>query len=416
MNEIDILQKSFEEFNQATVRLQESYARLEEKFAGLNREMEAKNIELEKAIAEKKEASNYLENILSSLITGVVVTDLEGKIRTVNRCAEVYFEESQASLQGRHIGQLLGEIFEGGGKKIFTSASYESDTGVKIRKKGKIFEVFGSPVRAWDGRVSGTVFAIRDITKIEMLEDMAKRTEKLVAMGEMAANIAHEIRNPLGSIELFASLLVKELDNEKEKNWASHIIASVKNMDNKISNLLIFARNRSPVFKRINIHDVLKDVIVFSRQLVDQENISLSIQYADFEPVINGDAEMLKQVFLNLILNALQAMPDGGILHVTTNPFTGLRAGGRPASYVEIKVADSGTGIKEEHLDKIFDPFFSTRERGSGLGLAIVHSILDMHQGLIVADNRAGGGAVLNVLLPLLEEGSGAEPVPASSR
>jgi PAS domain S-box-containing protein len=405
MNEIDILQKSFEEFNRATIRLQESYASLEEKFEGLNREMEAKNIELEKAIAEKKDATNYLENILESLITGVVVTDLESRIRTVNRCAEVYFGESQASLQGKHISHLLGEIFDDSGRNILTSGSLKNDTGHKIRKDGKIFEAFGSPVCAWDGRMTGMVFAIRDITKIEMLEDMAKRTEKLVAMGEMAANIAHEIRNPLGSIELFASLLAKEITDEKEKNWALHIITSVKNMDNKISNLLIFARNRSPVFKRIHVHDVLKEVIVFSSQLVNQENISLSIQYADFDPVIHGDAEMLKQVFLNLILNALQAMPDGGVLYITTSPFTGLKVGGHAASYVEIKIADTGTGIRQEHLEKIFDPFFSTRERGSGLGLAIVHSILDMHQGLIAVDNRAGGGAVLNVLLPLLEEG-----------
>jgi len=185
-------------------------------------------------------------------------------------------------------------------------------------------------------------------------------------------------------------------------------------MDNKISNLLIFARNRSPVFRRIRIHDILKDVIIFSRQLMDQENISLSVEYGDFEPVINGDAEMLKQVFLNLILNALQAMPDGGLLQISTGPYTGLKAGGRRASYVEIKIADSGTGIRPEHLDKIFDPFFSTREQGSGLGLAIVHSILGMHQGLIAADNRVGGGAVLNVLLPLLEEGNSI--VPAGSR
>jgi len=405
MNDIDILQKSFEEFNQATIRLQESYASLEAKFAGLNREMEAKNIELSKAIAEKEEATNDLKNILESLITGVVVTDLTERIRTVNRCAEVYFGEAEESLRGRHISDLLGDTVDGSGKAIPPSEAFRHDAGHKIRRGGKILEVFGSPVRARDGRETGTVFVIRDITKIEMLEDMAKRTEKLVAMGEMAANIAHEIRNPLGSIELFASLLTKELTDEKEKSWASNIITSVKNMDNKISNLLIFARNRSPIFKRLNIHDILKDVLVFSSQLMDQEQISISISYADFDPVIKGDDEMLKQVFLNLILNALQAMPDGGTLSITTGPYTGLNAAGRTKSYVEIQVADSGMGIRREYLEKIFDPFFSTKERGSGLGLAIVHSILDMHQGLIAADNRAGGGAVLNVLLPLLEEG-----------
>jgi signal transduction histidine kinase len=231
---------------------------------------------------------------------------------------------------------------------------------------------------------------------------MAKRTEKFAAMGEMAANIAHEIRNPLGSIELFASLLIKDLKEKKNRDRISQIIASVKNMDNKISNLLLFTRNTQPVPGRVNVHDVLKEVQVFSEQVFIQGNIVFSIRYAGIEPLIEGNAEMLKQVFFNLILNALQAMPEGGRLSINTR-HSQANAGVKTdaPSFIEISFSDNGAGIAEENMNKIFDPFFSTREGGTGLGLAIVHNIVDMHGGSVNVERGEPGGTIVTVLLPL---------------
>jgi signal transduction histidine kinase len=263
-------------------------------------------------------------------------------------------------------------------------------------------EVFSAPVRDRNSDTIGTVFLLRDVTRIEKLEEMAKRTEKFAAMGEMAANIAHEIRNPLGSIELFASLLIKDLKEKKDRDRISQIITSVKNMDNKISNLLLFTRNTYPVPGMVNVHDILKEIHVFSEQIFIQGNIVFALRYADVEPVIEGDAEMLKQVFFNLILNALQAMPEGGRLSIETKC---SRANGNvktnAPSSIEIKFSDDGRGIAEEHMSKIFDPFFSTREGGSGLGLAIVHNIVDMHRGSINVERGERGGTIFTILLPL---------------
>ncbi len=400
--DLDFLQKSFEEFNQATLRLQEAYSSLENKFECLNQELEAKNHELEKTIADKEDMKNYLENILESLTSGVVVTDLDGRIRTVNPCAEEFFRIRHESLANCHLSALFADTPKDQWEPVFRLEFFKSAVGRKLLSGENILEVSGSPVKDRNGRVIGTVYVFRDITRMEKLENMAKRSEKMAAMGEMAANIAHEIRNPLGSIELFASLILKTSGNEKEKQHAARIITSVKNVDNRISNLLMFTRNLNPMPRRVDIHAVLEEILAFSRQVVDVDLMELSVSYADIlSPHVNADAEMLKQVFLNLILNAFQAMPDGGHLQIETHRREGYFDSGSPA--VEIRFSDTGCGIPKENLTRIFDPFFSTKEKGSGLGLAIAHNIIDLHQGVIHVENSVHGGAVFSVFLPLFD-------------
>jgi PAS domain S-box-containing protein len=394
------LQKSFDEFNQATERLQNSFANLELRFQEINRELELRNEELKRTIAEKEEVKSYLRNILESLTTGVVVTDLAGRITTLNRWAETFFNISQNKVTGKHIRVLFGDLND----LYRTAFSYadHSDTGRKVNMRDRIVEIFVSPMKPEEGEIIGTVFILRDITRVEKLEEMAKRTEKLLAMGEMAANIAHEIRNPLGSIELFASLLMKDMKDKRHQGRLSHIITSVKNMDNKISNLLLFTTQRHPMMRKVNLHRIVKEVLRFSDPIIKQEDILLSVKYSGIEPFVRGDAEMLKQVFLNILLNAIQAMTDGGRLEIETvvSP-PHLEDGVRS---VEVRISDTGVGITGENLNKIFDPFFSTRERGSGLGLAIVHNIVHAHSGSIDVESREREGTVLSITLPLLQE------------
>jgi signal transduction histidine kinase len=262
-------------------------------------------------------------------------------------------------------------------------------------------EIFCSPFKSPTGAAIGNVFVLRDITRIEKLEDMAKRTEKFAAMGEMAANIAHEIRNPLGSIQLFASLLLKNSPQKKDRERVVQIISSVKNVDNKISNLLMFTRKQSPKMKKIDLHDILSEVLDFSRQIMEQGDIAVSVKYADARACIDGDAEMIKQIFLNIILNAQQAMPDGGMLRIESIILSGSIVPSE-APVIEISFQDTGPGIPEENLSRIFDPFFSTKEGGSGLGLAIVHNIISQHHGSVSVENSPQRGAIVNISLPLL--------------
>ncbi|MCG6534790.1 MAG: ATP-binding protein [Syntrophales bacterium LBB04] len=401
MNELNFLQQSFDNFIKATASLEQAYANLEQKFESINRELEEKNLELEKTITANKEMENYLQNILESLTNGVVVTDLEGKIRTVNRCAEIFAEVKEADVKGRHISDLFDDVSAEKWGDIFFSKYFKGEVGYKIKLKGRTLEMFGSPVNSRSGDTLGTVFILRDITRIEKLEDMAKRKEKLASMGEMAANIAHEIRNPLGSIELFATLLIKDLKDEKDRDRVAKIVASVKNVDNKISNLLLFTKNQIPNSECLNVHDILKETLLFTESLASQGSISLTFKCSDSDAFILGDAEMLKQVFLNIILNAFQAMPEGGHLKIETRSPDVNQQNFTP--FLEIIFSDDGIGIPEENIPKIFDPLFSTREGTSGLGLAIVHNIVDMHKGAINVERGKQGGTVFTLLLPLLK-------------
>lgn len=388
------LQQSFKDFDVATARLQKAFASLEKKFENINKELKCKNIELQEALAEKDKISSYLQNILESLTTGVVVADMEGKTTMINQCAEMFTEFSREDA----VGTDADVLFENKLKYL------DDGLGEKIKLKGRTLEMFDSAVKTGSGDEIGKVIVLRDITRLEKLEATVKRTEKLAAMGETAANLAHEIRNPLGSIELFASLLIKDLKEKKNRDRASHIIKSVRDMDNKISNLLLFARDRKPPMKKVNVHNALKEIIAFSEQIIQKENILLTVNYEDADPIITGNAEMLKQIFLNMMLNAMQAMPKGGNLYIETRFSDGNYGEGDRGSTVEIKFMDTGCGIPDENIKKIFDPFFTTKGKGAGLGLAIVHNIVDIHGGSIDVENNKGGGTVFNITFPMIME------------
>lgn len=390
------LQKSFQEFNESTVRLQNAFNSLERKFDDINRELEQKNIELEKTLAEKDEMQNYLRNILQSLTTGVIVTNIEGQIETLNHCAEQLIGAPRAGAAGRPLAEMVPELADYPVRKI---AARRAALETKLRINGRILEVLSSPMLSVSGSSTGRVFILRDITRMEKLEEMAKRTEKFDAMGELAAKIAHEIRNPLGSIELFASLLLKKSSGE-DREKLSHVITAVRSMDNRISNLLMFTRKQKPLMRELRLSAILEEVISFVDGIIRQQDIELESGF-DQRTIayVRGDAEMLKQVFLNIILNSLQAMPGGGRLKIGSR-IAELPSDGQSPGLVEVGFWDSGEGISPENMKKIFDPFFSTREEAAGLGLAIVHNIIDSHQGSIDVESRPGS-TFFRISLPL---------------
>jgi PAS domain S-box-containing protein len=396
-----LFEQSFEIFDQATNRLQKAFTRLEKKFDTLNKELDAKNIELKNALAEKENISRYLQNILESLTTGVVVADLDGRTTIMNQCAEKFTGHSRTRARGEKTDLLFAGRSEARSEDCFDIKTLDGALGRKIQLNNRNLEISGSTVTSSNGEAIGTVVLLRDITRILKLEETVRRSEKLAAMGETAANIAHEIRNPLGSISLFASLLKKELKEGKARERASHIINAVNDMDNKISNLLLFTRDQKPLMEKINLHNALDEIIAFSREIVEKEKIFLTLTRKDVAPLIMGNTEMLKQVFLNLILNAMQVMPEGGRLHIETRIYCADPDKSAPGPVVELRFKDTGYGISDQNIKKLFNPFFTTKEKGMGLGLAIVHNIIHIHGGSIDAENNKGPGAVFKIKFPL---------------
>ncbi len=256
----------------------------------------------------------------------------------------------------------------------------------------------------------GSVVVLKNIACRKHEPERSRRKDRLAAMGEMAAKIAHEIRNPLGSIELFATSLQASLEGQADLQvLAERISSGVKSIDAIISNLLQFVRpDEAKRFERFDIYEALDDSLFFMKHLADKENgIDVKIEDGPRPLFIKGDVELIKQVCLNIILNAIQSMPGGGVLRISTVQRAMTNVGG--SALAEIRISDSGVGIDPDNVSKIFDPFFTTKERGTGLGLSIVHSIVEMHGGILDVSSTPGDGTMFSIGLPLCTDASTAQ-------
>lgn len=407
--EIEILSRAFASFNETTQQLQNSYDSLQQRVQALDLELARKNEELERNLAEKDEVKNYLNYILESLTTGVIVVNERGAITTFNKAVGEITGESPAYCLGKSTREVFAsDIIENVVEQLSQSDPKPPslDREFTTRSKRKInIRVSASPVRDNRGKQIGTVIVIQDTTTLKRLEEEVQRNQRLRAMGEMAAGIAHEIRNPLGSIELFASLLKNDLQDDHEKrSLAERICVGVHNMDRIISNVLLFAKSPQPSRQKCDINQLLTEILEFCSGLVLPDTIRIVREFGAEDMVGNADTELLKQVFLNLVRNAIQAMPEGGELRLTTKRSTDPRLNMENRKFITVIVADTGVGISPDHLAKVFNPFFTTKERGTGLGLAIAHNIVKAHQGIIDVESVEGKGTSFTVKIPCWDE------------
>ena len=238
----------------------------------------------------------------------------------------------------------------------------------------------------------------RKNAQLKELEDHHRRNLRLIAMGEMAASIVHEVRSPLCSIELFSNMLSKDLEDTEHSEMANGISTGIKSLNNILTNMLFFAKPQKPLLKDVELNVPVQEALKILAPLVEIRGIKLSAEIS--EDVISGDHELLKQVLMNIILNAVQVMPDGGTLSVFTE------AG---ENYTALAVCDQGSGIDPENVEKIFDPFFSTKDKGTGLGLTIAHKIMQSHNGFIKAERNEDIGSTFKLYFP--KKGVAAEPL-----
>ncbi len=404
--DIEALIKKMEAFNEVAEHLQHSYDELQVRIKQLDLELADKNRELEKNLVEKEEVKNYLNDILESLTNGVIVVDRSGRITTFNQTAGNLTGLKPQNCLGKTLKEVFPfDLFENLVSRLEKNhkETISRDQDITTPDKKIIHaRVSASPV--WDnhGGQIGTVLILQDRTDLRRLEELAHRNQRLREMGEMAAGIAHEIRNPLGSIELFASLLKKDLAGEPEKEkLVQHIRAGVQNMDRIISTLLLFAKSSKPSRQQCDINLLLSQLLDGLDEIRVPDNIKVVRDFGNEEMLANGDRELLRQVFPNLIRNAIQAMPDGGELRLQTRkaPVAGAgnEQGARARKFITITITDTGAGICAEDLGKIFNPFFTTKDKGTGLGLAISHNIIKAHQGTIEAVSEEGTSFMVKI-------------------
>jgi PAS domain S-box-containing protein len=398
--ESGLLLQAFEMFTQASNSLESAFGQLQLRVQRLTEELESKNLELERSLHEKEEAQSYLRTILERLPCGVVVLDQNGDLALCNPMASEALKQScTRSKQHKKSGQpiLSAEMRN----CLTTSASNSShkeevEISVTNNDRKRILATSGTPFTDAGGLRIGTLHIIRDITEVKALQEQGKRVERLSAMGEMAVELAHEIRNPLGGVELFTSLLVKELSGDP-KRWAENIRIGIRTLNTIVSNMLHFANPISPAFSEVDVHQIIEELLRFSEPIMRQRDVNVAINLAAENPIMQADPELLKQMMLNLIFNAMKAMPSQGTLTINTRTIeTQDEDGGSPQ--LELQICDTGIGIPPEHLSRIFDPFFTTNKNGTGLGLSVVHQIVERHSGRIRVSSEVNCGTTFTIL------------------
>lgn len=402
-SETHLLLEAFQTFTKASDSLESAFQQLQVRAQNLSDELEVRNRELKKSLREKAEAQGFLKTILERLPCGVLVLDVKGNVTLCNPVAgELLGETGTKTVRRRTKGRplrsrslrsyLASSVSQVPGKEIEITVNPQRGT--------RTCALSGTALSDTSGKPRGSLHIIRDISDFKALEEQNKRAERLSAMGEMAVELAHEIRNPLGGIELFASLLERELPKESDMGrWAQNILIGGRSLNNIVSNMLHFANPLAPTFGEVDVHQVVREILGFMEPIMRQREVQIREQLDACNPVIPGDRELLKQMILNLVHNSMQAMPSRGSLTFSSRDLPEQR-GVAFSEGLELSIRDTGLGIPPENLDRIFDPFFTTNRNGTGLGLSVVHQIVDRHSGVIAVASEVNRGTSFTISFP----------------
>lgn len=406
---IESLSKAFEMFSKETSRLEESYLALKEQFKNLNLELEETNRKLKGKVYELDLITYYLNSILSNISQGILFIDLNGTVTTYNRAAsnilgisgtKVLFSNFWENFKDEAFGFSLHESLatRKSPNAIFTS--YTTPKGVSYELEIEVNFVLKdseTPDDQEDLLIStqGIIILIRDITEISRLQGVANRNDRLKELGEMAAQVAHEIRNPLGGIKGFASLLERDLKDQPHlKQMASYIVEGTNNLNRLVSQVLQFARPVQLHMETVDLADVLEEMKqhILADERISKQKIDVSIKVPNM--LISIDPQLIKSALLNLLVNSLESMPNGGKLTLTAERL-------EEENQATLKVIDTGVGIPKKNMEKIFSPFFTTKANGNGLGLAEVLKVIQAHDGNIECESMVDQGTTFIIKLPL---------------
>lgn len=349
--------------------------------------------------------TRYTENILGSIATGVSAVDRDGNVVIYNQAAEQIMRMPASEVLGRHYSSVVSRILLPPDERNILADALQSviETGERfVGYKSPIhpnddeeqyINVSISQLRARNGEPQGLVIVFDDVTDQVRMESDIKRISDLAAIGQLAANIAHEIRNPLSSIKGAAQYLRREYSEQVVLGEFLDIIIEEVNVLNGITTeFLEFARPPKMNVQDVDINTVVARTLQFMQSETDSQNIRTVLSLGTEIPCIPADERQMEQVFRNLFLNAIQSMPNGGSLIVRTSVDGGT---------VLVSVCDEGIGMERDVVDQIFVPFFTTKTKGTGLGLSVVLKTIESHGGKISVDSIPGKGTGFNISLPV---------------
>jgi two-component system sensor histidine kinase HydH len=325
-----------------------------------------------------KQTQDYTRQVVASMANGLLSVDTHGKVISYNLLALELLGLNESEVRGMDLNEII-DFKTTGIFQTLDQCMSVMDREIIYRKRSDEMVPLAlsiTPIMGAGSSCQGAVIILRDLSEIKQLEEKVRRSEKLAAIGKLAAGVAHEIRNPLSSIRGFAQYLRRALkDKPQELEYAETMVSEVDRINAVVTDLLTFARPMDAELAPTDISELIEHTVRLVEADARSRNINVQMNISDLSK-IPLDAKQITQAILNLLLNALQAVKNGGRIEVGAelNPSDSL---------LKIWVEDDGSGISADQKGKIFDPFFTTREKGTGLGLAIVHKIVENHSGEI---------------------------------
>ena len=400
-------------FFERTWRIYQQISKDKQALQSAHKELLYLNQNLEKVVSERTKALALSEHkyrrIFEVSKDMILVTKKDGSIVDLNPAGYklLRFDDSEAAQQdSRFQDSFADTALWGTIKKTIDEEGFVSSFEVDLKNSdgGKSKSLVSGSLDRGTVETEDTIhFVVKDIEQRRILEKQMAQAEKLASIGQLSAGVAHEINNPLGIILGYTQLLIKNKSSEEEKyDDLKTIEKNVKNCKAIVEDLLSFARGSEAKKEVARIGDIIADVVHFMRQHSDLDNIQIITEYDPRVPPMELDDKKMKQVFLNLLMNAKHAVDQNGTIHVTTK----LNQAGDQLS---IMVADSGHGIRKKNLSRIFDPFFTTKPtgEGTGLGLSVSYGIIKNHGGDIEVESEEGQGSTFTIRLPVAPKNKG---------
>jgi len=351
----------------------------------------------------------FYRDMVWNLRNGVVAVTRDGRVAVMNDIAyRILGLKPRAKDIGRHFSEVLKDAPDvlRMVASAFDLSHLPNRAEMRLKHTGKVIGYTLSHVKDDAGRDVGATLFFKDLTRVEQLEERERLRDRLAALGEMAAAIAHEVKNPLAGIEVMAGILKRQLTESPDaQNILADIIKEAKMANVIVQEVLAFVRPLRLQVEDVSLGDVVRDAVTMAESHWQKGKIEIRVEVPESLRPIQGDPHQLRQIFTNFVTNAFEAMNGAGTIEITAVAIDGeeesTTAEQTPGPMVMITITDTGPGIPPEVMDRIFSPFFTTKPQGSGLGLAIVRKIVDAHDGRIDVGQRPGGGTVFRVTLPV---------------
>jgi PAS domain S-box-containing protein len=366
---------------------------------------------IQRLTQELVDVKNFMESIIQSIGSGIIITEMNDTVTYINRAGERISGYSKEEVIGKPFG-----IFELKEKQSVIHSLLDNPDDLDTRKEGwmKRKDTVEFPVGfsinnhlSIRGETIGKIVIFRDLTNVYKIQEEILRMDRLVSLGKLASGIAHELRNPLAGIKTTAQALSEEMSPEDGKReYLNRITKEIDRLNELLKTFFSFAKPQKLNLVYCHVKDIINEIIPFLIKEIADKGIRFVESYHPKLPNIKVDKTQMHQVFLNLFLNAIQAMPNGGELKIEVSPAVPGPPEGPKQNFIRIVISDTGKGIPSHLVDRIFDPFFTTKPKGIGLGLSITYQIIKKHGGTIKVDSQWERGTSFVINLPEISDQS----------